>query len=100
MLRDPQNASILDAADRAILALAHKIAVAPETIIETDIEAHRATSLTEENVVDVIACAAYRVYANTLNFALGDVDRDPEGPEEILKVIQELRDRPNHSESP
>ncbi len=67
--------------------------MAPEAIIESDIDALRTAGLTEENVVDAIACAAYRVYANTLNFALGDVDRDPEGPEEILEVIREIRDR-------
>lgn len=92
MLRDPAGAEILNLADRVILALAHKIAVAPETIIESDIEALREADFTEENIVDAIACAAYRVYANTLNFALGDVDRDPEGPEEIREVIRELRE--------
>jgi alkylhydroperoxidase family enzyme len=92
MLRHPASASILDAADRAILALAYKIAAAPEPIIEADIEALRTAGLTEENVVDVIACAAYRVYANTLNFALGDVDRDPEGPEEILEAIRWIKE--------
>ncbi len=64
----------------------------PETIEEADIEALRNADLTEENVVDAIACAAYRVYANCLNFAMGDVDRDPEGPEEILGVIQKLKE--------
>ncbi len=92
MLDDPARAGILGPADRAILALAHKIAVRPETIVEADIEALRGAGLTEENVVDVIACAAYRVYANRLNFAMGDVDRDPDGPEEILGVIQKLKE--------
>ncbi|MEE9257306.1 MAG: hypothetical protein V3V56_09085 [bacterium] len=64
----------------------------PETIVEADIEALRGAGLTEENVVDAIACAAYRVYANRLNFAMGDVDRDPDGPEEILGVIQKLKE--------
>jgi hypothetical protein len=36
-------------------------------------------------------CACYRVFANRLNFAMGDVDRDPDGPPELLEAIAEIK---------
>ena len=91
VLISPETSPILDDADRAILRLADKIALAPERISEADISALRAAGLSEENIVDTIACACYRVFANRLNFAMGDVDRDPDGPPELLRAIAEIK---------
>ncbi len=93
VLTGPETSPILDDADRAILRLAGKIALSPERIAEADISALRAAGLSEENIVDAIACACYRVFANRLNFAMGDVDRDPDGPPELLRAIAEIKNR-------
>ena len=91
VLLDPESAPALDEADRAILRLAGKITLHPETIEEGDIESLRAAGLSEENIVDAIACACYRIYANRLNYAMGEVEREPEGPLEILRALAEIR---------
>lgn len=59
--------------------------------MEIDIDALRTTGLTEDNVVDVIACASYRTYANRLNYAFGTVEREPEGPPELIAALARLR---------
>ena len=90
-LLSPESAAILDEADRVILRLALKITLRPWAIEEADIEALRRAGLSEEGVVDAIACASYRTYANRLNFAFGAVERDPEGPPELLEALSKIR---------
>lgn len=51
----------------------------------------RRAGLSEAGVVDVIACASYRTYANRLNYAFGTVKREPEGPPELLEALSEIR---------
>lgn len=91
VLTNPGSAKILDEADQAILNLAGKITLRPDTIKSDDIDALRTAGLSEENIVDTIACACYRVYANRLNYAMGVVENEPEGPPEILRILTEIR---------
>lgn len=91
VLTNPERAGILDEADRAMLACAEKLTHCPEALTKGEIERMRGAGLAEENIVDALACAAYRNYANRINFALGLVDRDPKGPEALLRAIQGLR---------
>ena len=91
VLLSPENARILDGADRAICALALKITLSPHAIAEADIDTLRAVGLSEDNVVDVIACASYRTYANRLNYAFGIVEQEPDGSPELTAALSRLK---------
>ena len=41
--------------------------------------------------MDIIAAAAYRNFANSMNYAYGHVEQNPEGPEELQTAIQRLK---------
>ncbi len=93
VLDDPKRAGILDPADRAMLAYAEKITHTPHQMEKTDIEHLRRVGFSEENIVDIISAAAYRNFANTINYAFGHVEQNPEGPEELNAAIQRLKKR-------
>ena len=91
VLDDPKGAEILDPADRAMLAYAEKITHAPHRMEEADIEGLRQVGFSEENIVDIIAAAAYRNFANSINYAYGHVEQNPEGPIELQAAIERLK---------
>ena len=91
VLDDPKRAEILDPADRAMLAYAEKFTHTPHQMEEADIESLRLVGFSEENIVDVIAATAYRNFANSMNYAYGHVEQNPEGPEELQAAIQRLK---------
>ena len=91
VLDDSKRAGILDPADRAMLAYAEKFTHTPHSMEKTDIESLRAAGFSEENIVDIIAAAAYRNFANSINYAYGHVEQNPEGPGELQAAIQRLK---------
>ncbi len=91
VLDDPKRAHILDRADRAMLAYAEKITHTPHRMRESDVERLRRAGFSEENVVDIIAAAAYRNFANTINQAHGHVEQNPKGPKELQAAIRRLK---------
>lgn len=91
VLDDPKRAGILDPADRAMLAYAEKFTHTPQEMEETDIGRLRDAGFSEENIVDIIATVAYRNFANSINYAFGHVEQDPEGPEELQAAIERLK---------
>ncbi|MCE2453735.1 MAG: hypothetical protein J4F48_13180 [Nitrospinae bacterium] len=91
VLDDPKQAGILDSADRAMLAYAEKITHTPHQMEEADLERLRRVGFSEENIVDIIAGATYRNFANTINYAFGHVEQNPEGPEELNAAIERLK---------
>ena len=93
VLDDPKQADILDPADRTMLDYAEKITHTPHQMEKSDIENLRRAGFSEENVVDIISAAAYRNFANTINYAFGHVEQNPEGPEELNAAIQRLKKR-------
>ena len=82
VLDELKRARILDAADRAMLAYAEKMTHTPHQMKKTD---------SEENIVDIIAAAAYRNFANSINYAYGHVEQNPKGPKELKAAIQRLK---------
>ena len=91
VLDNPKRAAILDPADRAMLAYAEKITHAPHRMKKTDIEHLRRAGFSEENIVDIIAAAVYRNFANVINYAYGHVEQNPKGPKELKAAIQRLK---------
>lgn len=91
VLDDPKRAGILDPADRAMLAYAEKFTHMPHQMEKADIERLRRVGFSEENIVDIIAAAAYRNFANSINYAYGHVEQNPEGPEQLQAAIQRLK---------
>ena len=91
VLDDPKRAGILDPADRAMLAYAEKFTHMPHQMEKADIERLRRIGFSEENIVDIIAAAAYRNFANSINYAYGHVEQNPEGPEQLQAAIQRLK---------
>ena len=91
VLDDPKRAEILDSADRTMLAYAEKFTHTPHQMEKADIESLRLVGFSEENIVDVIAATAYRNFANSMNYAYGHVEQNPEGPEELQAAIQRLK---------
>ena len=91
VLDDPKRAGILDPADRAMLAYAEKFTHTPHQMEEADIGNLRQVGFSEENIVDIIATTAYRNFANSINYAYGHVEQNPEGPEELQTAIQRLK---------
>ncbi len=91
VLDDPKQADILDSADRVMLDYAEKITYTPHDMEKTDIERLRRVGFSEENIVDIIAAAVYRNFANSINYAFGHVEQNPEGPEELNAAIQRLK---------
>ena len=63
----------------------------PHEIEKTDIESLRLVGFGEENIVDIIATVAYRNFANSINYAFGHVEQNPEGPEELQAAIERLK---------
>ena len=93
VLDDPKRAGILDPADRAMLAYAKKFTHTPHEMEKTDIDSLRLVSFSEENIVDIIATTAYRNFANSINYAFGHVEQNPEGPEELQAAIERLKNK-------
>lgn len=93
MLDDPKRAKILDFADRAMLAYAEKMTHTPHEMEKTDIGRLRDAGFSEENIVDIIATVAYRNFANSINYAFGHVEQNPEGPEELQAAIERLKNK-------
>ncbi|MDE0332243.1 MAG: hypothetical protein OXL41_10285 [Nitrospinae bacterium] len=91
VLNNPERAGILDSADRAMLAYAEKMTHTPHEMKKTDIESLRRVGFSEENIVDIIAAAAYRNFANSINYAYGHVEQNPEGPKELQTAIERLK---------
>ena len=91
VLDAPKRAGILDPADRAMLAYAEKFTHTPHSMEEADIERLRRVGFSEENIVDIIAAAAYRNFANSINYAYGHVEQNPEGPKELQDAIERLK---------
>ncbi len=91
ILDAPARARALDSADRAMLAYAAKMTRAPRQLSESDIARLRRAGFSEDNVVDIIAAAAYRNFANAINHAYGYVEQNPEGPAELQAAIQRLK---------
>ena len=91
VLDDPKRAGILDPADRTMLAYAEKFTHMPHQMEKADIERLRRVGFSEENIVDIIAATAYRNFANSINYAYGHVEHNPEGPEELQTAIQRLK---------
>ncbi len=79
------EASALDEQDKAMLAFAEKINDAPDRLCKADIERLRQVGFSDENILDIIASAAYRNFSNRLNIALGLDD-----PENLSKPDPEL----------
>ena len=91
VLDEPKRARILDAADRAMLAYTEKMTHTPHQMKKTDIERLRRAGFSEENIVDIIAAAAYRNFANSINYAYGHVEQNPKGPRELKAAIKRLK---------
>ncbi len=93
MLIDRDSARILDEADRAMLAFAEKLTLRHTEMEEADIKRLRAAGFSEENIVGILANAAYRNFANRINFAMGRVELDPEGPAPLTAALRTMRER-------
>ena len=91
VLDDPKRAGTLDSADRAMLTYAEKFTHTPHSMKKTDIESLRAAGFSEENIVDIIAAVSYRNFANSINYAFGHVEQNPEGPKELQDAIERLK---------
>ncbi len=91
VLDDPKHAGILDSADRTMLAYAEKFTHTPHSMKKTDIESLRAAGFSEESIVDIIAAVSYRNFANSINYAFGHVEQNPEGPKELQDAIERLK---------
>lgn len=91
ILDEPDRAGALDPADRAMLAYAEKLTRSPHQLGASDLARLRDAGFSEDNLVDIIAAAAYRNFANAINHAYGYVEQNPEGPEELQAAIRRLK---------
>ena len=57
--------------ERAMLAFAEKLTVAPHTITEADVAGLRAAGLSDTDILDITLLTCYRHFINRLSDALG-----------------------------
>ena len=70
-LQDDWHQATLNSAERAMLAYAEKLTLAPSEVTEVDIEALRAAGFSDRDILDINQIVGYFAYVNRLASGLG-----------------------------
>jgi alkylhydroperoxidase family enzyme len=85
-----QPSSLMTARDDALASWARKLAVAPNSTTQADVESLRAIGMSDQQIVAASAYVALRVAFSTVNDAIGavpDRERAEAAPSEVVSAI-------------